>query len=359
MSKNNMTEEKKSKIRRAPKDNKNPYVMINKLPLDDAKLSWKAKGILTYILSKPNDWSIYVSHLSKQSNDGEKSTRTGINELIENGFIIRYPIYEGGKIIEWIYEVSEWGYSDEERIKSKKIEGEEELITYYTKKELEDIKNKKEDKKKSISEENKKLYQKMKQAKTVEDKELDLLSQKGKVDSEEAIDLLSQKVKVENIQVENVEVENVEVQKDQLLINNSTDKGLLLNTDLTNQSFNNKKETLNDGRNEEELNDYFYTIGLDNTNLEKDDIELIKEVLTYMYYSAPFKVGNSMYSFERIKSIMGQLDNVLIQEVVLRYNEQSKTTDITNHKNYIITLIANVKADYNLQLKALLNQGGF
>lgn len=65
------------------------YSVINNYFINDANLSWKAKGLLTYLLSKPNDWQVYVEHLKNISADGKESTASGIKELIEAGYIVR------------------------------------------------------------------------------------------------------------------------------------------------------------------------------------------------------------------------------------------------------------------------------
>lgn len=76
-------------IFRVIKDKENPYVMINKQFLKDKRLSWKAKGILTYLLSMPDDWKIYENELVAHSKDGLTSLKSGIKELIELGYISR------------------------------------------------------------------------------------------------------------------------------------------------------------------------------------------------------------------------------------------------------------------------------
>lgn len=76
-------------IYRVIKDRENPYVMINKQFLNDNRLSWKAKGLLTYLLSMPDDWQIYEAELVKHSKDGLTSLKSGIKELIELGYIVR------------------------------------------------------------------------------------------------------------------------------------------------------------------------------------------------------------------------------------------------------------------------------
>jgi len=62
------------------------FVMIDKGLLEDSRLSWKAKGVLAYLLSKPDNWTIKVQDIEKRSIDGEKSVRSGLKELIEAGY---------------------------------------------------------------------------------------------------------------------------------------------------------------------------------------------------------------------------------------------------------------------------------
>lgn len=59
-----------------------PYVRIDKYFINDPALSLKAKGIMTYLLSKPDGWHVRISDLANQNKDGEKAVRSGIHELI-------------------------------------------------------------------------------------------------------------------------------------------------------------------------------------------------------------------------------------------------------------------------------------
>ena len=55
----------------------------------DKNLSWKARGILAYILSLPSGWRGQIFHLREQSiSDGKKSLQSGLKELVENGYAI-------------------------------------------------------------------------------------------------------------------------------------------------------------------------------------------------------------------------------------------------------------------------------
>ena len=68
-----------------------PYVILNKKALEDPKLSWSAKGLWAYLLSRPDNWVVSVSHLSKVHNGdkrggGRDSIYANLKELIENGY---------------------------------------------------------------------------------------------------------------------------------------------------------------------------------------------------------------------------------------------------------------------------------
>lgn len=73
------------------KKEKNFTVMSN-YHLRSENLSWKAKGVFSYLLSLPDDWVIYLSELKKHATDGRDSLRTAIRELEENGFISKKRI---------------------------------------------------------------------------------------------------------------------------------------------------------------------------------------------------------------------------------------------------------------------------
>lgn len=99
-------------IFRVVKDKDNPYVILNKGFLENNNLSWKAKGILSYLLSRPDDWKVMISNLINQSTDQKKAVYSGISELIDFGYIERNAvrIKEGkrkGQIDYWEYKVYE------------------------------------------------------------------------------------------------------------------------------------------------------------------------------------------------------------------------------------------------------------
>lgn len=85
------------------------YAQISNALLNDSRMSWKAKGILAYLLSKPNNWKVQVGDLINRSPDGEHAVRSALNELIELGYARRDRIVdESNRVVEWdftIYEI--------------------------------------------------------------------------------------------------------------------------------------------------------------------------------------------------------------------------------------------------------------
>ena len=99
---------------RISKDKDNPFVMINKTSLSDPNLSWRAKGLLSYLLSLPDDWKIYENEITRHAKDGRDATRATIKELETHGYIKRERTRdEKGRLksVEYtVYEVSTYDW---------------------------------------------------------------------------------------------------------------------------------------------------------------------------------------------------------------------------------------------------------
>ena len=104
------------------------FTIVDNGYLNDENLSFKAKGILTYLLSLPGDWVIYFEEVIRHSKDGIKSFRSGFDELIKEGYIKRYPIRENGVIIRWeteVYEKKQEPYDQKEKVALEEIDKKE------------------------------------------------------------------------------------------------------------------------------------------------------------------------------------------------------------------------------------------
>lgn len=85
-----------------------PFSRVPKTTLKDSKLSWKAKGILSYLIGQPIDWKVRLQDLVNNSTDGETAIRSALNELRKAGYASLEKEKDGsGKIVEWTLKVSD------------------------------------------------------------------------------------------------------------------------------------------------------------------------------------------------------------------------------------------------------------
>lgn len=160
---------------------KKNFTTVDNAFINDTKLSWKSKGILLYLFSRPDDWQVYIADLVNKAADGEKALRAGLKELETIGYLTRFVERdEKGRFVKTIYHV---------------FEHPEDNPYFIAKQE------------------------------SAENKESHPLSQNGKMDKK---DPLSQKRQVDNRQVEKRHADN-----EALLNTNNTNKRNILNTDST------------------------------------------------------------------------------------------------------------------------------
>jgi len=68
------------------KKRENPYASIDKSAITDIRLSWKARGLLCYLLAMPPSWKANGEHLMTQGVDKRHAVREGLNELRKFGY---------------------------------------------------------------------------------------------------------------------------------------------------------------------------------------------------------------------------------------------------------------------------------
>lgn len=65
------------------------YTTLSNYHFKDKRLSWKAKGLLSTMLSLPDDWNYTIEGLATLADDGIKSTNSGLAELEKCGYLVR------------------------------------------------------------------------------------------------------------------------------------------------------------------------------------------------------------------------------------------------------------------------------
>lgn len=73
-------------IRRTPRPETNWTIIRNEV-IADPQLSFKATGVLIYILSKPDNWRTSTTHLATVKKEGLDAIRTAFVELRRRGYI--------------------------------------------------------------------------------------------------------------------------------------------------------------------------------------------------------------------------------------------------------------------------------
>ncbi len=84
-----------------------PFTIVPNAVMDDDRLSWKAKGILAYLLGKPDGWIVRVQDLVNRGNDGKSAVRAALDELREAGYVFLETHRDNGKFGGSIWHVSD------------------------------------------------------------------------------------------------------------------------------------------------------------------------------------------------------------------------------------------------------------
>ena len=108
-------------IIRAPRPQSNFYLLDKKIS-EDRRLSWAARGVLIFLLGKPDHWVVSTQHLINETSDsakplGRDAVRGLLAELIGAGYLRRVLARaDGGKLGGYDYEVCEqWAQPEPEK----------------------------------------------------------------------------------------------------------------------------------------------------------------------------------------------------------------------------------------------------
>jgi hypothetical protein len=65
----------------------NQFTQIHNAWIRDSSITYKAKGLLTYLLSHEVGYTITIGQIIRESGDGKQSVRSAIEELIKAGYL--------------------------------------------------------------------------------------------------------------------------------------------------------------------------------------------------------------------------------------------------------------------------------
>lgn len=94
-------------IIRAIHDKDHPYTVISNALVNDPSLSLNALAVMTYLISKPNDWRVRADDIQRRFQISRGKVYNILDELMERGYLSREIIRQGGRVKECRYTVME------------------------------------------------------------------------------------------------------------------------------------------------------------------------------------------------------------------------------------------------------------
>ena len=83
------------------------YFAASNEPFNDDRLSWEARGLMGYLLSKPNDWKVNQKDILNKGQAGERKVKRMLAELRKAGYMNRVRVTLEHNKFDWITEVYE------------------------------------------------------------------------------------------------------------------------------------------------------------------------------------------------------------------------------------------------------------
>jgi hypothetical protein len=84
------------------------FTSITNDALRDSRLTFKARGILAYLMSHSDGWEINVSAIARAGGCGRDAVMSGLKELREAGYLHMTQVHdEGGRMAKWEYEITD------------------------------------------------------------------------------------------------------------------------------------------------------------------------------------------------------------------------------------------------------------
>ena len=72
-------------IIRAPRRHR--FVILDQQAVEDTRLSWAARGLLAYLLSRPDDWRVLINDLRKRGDLERDGIYKLLRELRDTGYV--------------------------------------------------------------------------------------------------------------------------------------------------------------------------------------------------------------------------------------------------------------------------------
>ena len=98
------------------------YTVMANYHFRNYEMSLKAKGLLSQMLSLPEDWNYSIEGLTTLAKDGYDSIKEGLKELERFGYLKRTAVRDKGKIVDWIYNIYEKPQVEKPQVEKPQVE---------------------------------------------------------------------------------------------------------------------------------------------------------------------------------------------------------------------------------------------
>lgn len=65
------------------------FTQVDRRSAEDERLSFRARGLLVWLLSKPDDWKVDSTSIARHTTEGREAVRTAMRELETHGYLVR------------------------------------------------------------------------------------------------------------------------------------------------------------------------------------------------------------------------------------------------------------------------------
>ncbi len=83
------------------------FLVVDNALFEDARLSWEARGVMGYLLSKPDNWQARVYDLMAHGPAGSHKIGRILNELERAGYLRRERVVLADGTFDWVTSIYE------------------------------------------------------------------------------------------------------------------------------------------------------------------------------------------------------------------------------------------------------------